>query len=200
MSVRKILILSVLVFTTTAACGRSWRATTRADWRSLDCVARRMAWIVDSTDDPDVRECARIVLLHVAPMLARHGGTIHPDDALVIDDPALVDDGEAALIMAQHGYAHSAANLNDILEQLVTVATRRARGWVRSALWASLPWGLVVLLVWWFMFRRARGRDRALAATFARVRELAPNHRTRAEHFGDDPDIRREYARLRPRI
>ncbi len=176
----------------------SYRVATRADWRSLDLLCRRLEYIRTSTEDATIRRCARIALLHLVPMRDRHGGVHRPNRAIPIDAYDLAGAREATLIMQQHGHAGVAGHMADLLDHFGDATLGRLRRWAIRAAWASLPWAIVLTLGWIVVARRGRHYRRALEGAFRGVRAHVLDRDVR-HAIGADPDTAEEYQRAKRR-
>jgi len=193
------MILLTAMLVTVPAAAVSLRAETRADWRSLDCVARRLQDVQSRTENEELQRSIQICLLHVDAMLVRHGGVIEGPKCIPIDDPARLGDREAFLVMAQHGHADSSGHWNDLLTSIGDYAFGRFKRWLHGVWWSWVPWIVIAAILWFKFIRRGRiivARDEEQRATHTAIEHVHPDKKDRASCFSD-PLIHRAHQRMK---
>lgn len=197
-----LLSLIFLFFASEIAFARSWRRTTVADWKCLDCIKRRMEVILKNSEDPVVLDNARKVLMHVSPMLKRHGGEFSKTRQVVLDS----EDGELALIMTQNAYATSAAHWADLGAQMWDDTAGRFWRWLTRLFWTSLFWIVVTGGLWYWLMKRGKKlrvqdqelclRDEETIATHRAIERAHPDRTERSTLF-NDPLTSRAHRRVK---
>jgi len=183
-------LVVMLLLPCVASC-MSWTPTSRARWRSMDCVSRRLQFIIDESDG-DVKLCAQWALFHVLPIRDQHGGEFEEDRQI-----ELGSEDELTLIAAQHGRSGDAAHLRDLMSSVGYHTGGAFWRALKRLWWTYLPWAIIVGILYCLVLRRgseSSGKDRALNAMFRRVEELIADSDRRASEF-NDPDINREYQK-----
>jgi len=190
------LFLAALALSAPAAA-MNWKATTRADHDSLDCVSRRLEIAAGATSEgSQVHRIIDGARNHVTPMLARHGGPVGWGSI------ELGSEDEAALICAQYGHANSQANAGDIVNEIKMGIWH----WIKRRIWAfvmgCVPWIPLVAVLWWKrkkILAVFQEREQELRTTFRVIEEAIPDPKVRREKFSD-PVIDRAYQREKPRL
>ncbi len=188
-------IILLIVCLPQPAFSMSWRATTRADWRSLDCLKRRLQLIVRDSEDPVIVENARRALMHVSPMLKRHGGKIPEHKQIVLNS----EDGELALILIHNGYANSGAHWADLRGEAWDNTGGRLWRWIVRIFWTSLFWIVVTGALWLWILKRGKllkMRDEETIATHRAIERAHPDKAERSTTF-NDPLTARAHRRVK---
>ena len=160
-----------LVLLPQMAYGMNFKITTRSDHKSLDIIARRLAtW--------DAKE-ARACLLHVEPMLERHGGPIGWGAVEIGSEE------EWELICAQHGYANTQVIADERKQDIKIGFFRFIRNSI-VAVCTGLGPGVTIAIIVFVVYRyRLLDRTKALVAQSKVLDEVIPDKTERARKLSD---------------
>jgi len=160
-----------LLLVPSLAQGMNFKITTRTDHKSLDLVARRLA-------DWNTKE-AKACLLHIEPMLARHGGPIGWGAI------EMGSDEEWDLICAQHGYANTQVIASERKQDIAVGFFRFLKNSI-VAICTGLGPGITIAIVIFLVYRyRLLDRTKALVAQSKVLDEVIPDKVVRAQKLSD---------------
>jgi len=163
---------------------QAWLAERRIDRHALNCLIRRVEAVRDQADDKEIKESCRKALYHLDALYTRRG-KVRPDDEIELDSK-----DEQRLILQAMGLAGIKEARTGFWKEAWTATKRWAWRKVKSAVYHSLPWGLIALYLW-----MSRKRLWRACQQWDRSTDGLPKETRRALFKGRD--LKRVHARLR---